>query len=443
MAAIAEDLMATVTEMVSPLATAANPANAANDANANAAIGSNASKITEEPKKKVKKERQIPIPKDSATFFRARAKDPKKFTFTADGNLQVPEMRGEPAKVIPLPFYRPATAEEIREVEAKQFEDIKGLEKEIDETSKLLRDALIEWRATGSGGVSDVLKYQRDLQRLDAQRTQLRYPVRWAKTFKNPAINTILTDQFYEKRKIGYPVSALQTRGISFEQSIRSSSSAFASAEGSASEGEGEGEGEEREIQEHFIIFYDTTDPEHGLLSPDTMVEFIFNSTQYTSLIQAYQGERVAALGRKDLRPSILKSRNPRQIRLLGSKVVGQVENPRELWINILKSLVSQHPRFADMLRATGNDTLVFADPRDGVLGVGLALEDPLATDRNSWKGENILGQAWQAVRASVQQGEEKEQKGGSLEFTESATTKNEVNERRANVLKGLYRKRA
>ena len=249
MAAIAEDLMATVTEMVSPLA---NSANAANAANANAAIASNASKITEEPKKKVKKERQIPIPKDSATFFRARAKDPKKFTFTADGNLQVPEMRGEPAKVITLPFYRAATAEEIREVEAKQFEDIKGLEKEIDETSKLLRDALIEWRATGSGGVSDVLKYQRDLQRLDAQRTQLRYPVRWAKTFKNPAINTILTDQFYEKRKIGYPVSALQTRGISFEQSIRSSSSAFASA--SASAQGSASEGEEREIQEHFIM---------------------------------------------------------------------------------------------------------------------------------------------------------------------------------------------
>lgn len=433
MAAIAEDLMATVTEMVSPQVNATANANA--NASANASANANAS-AEEEPKKKVKKERQIPIPKDSATFFRARAKDPKKFTFTADGNLQVPEMRGEPAKVIQLPFYRAATAEEIREVEAKQFEDIKGVEKEIDETSRLLRDALIEWRATGSGAISEVLKYQRDLQRLDAQRTQLRYPVRWAKTFKNPAINTILTDQFYEKRKIGYPVSALQTRGISFEESIRSSSSAFVKASDSSAEGS---EGEEEETQEHFIIFYSTTDPEHGLLSPDTMVEFIFNSTQYTSLIQAYEGERVAALGRKDLRPSILKSRNPRQIRLLGSKVVGQVENPRELWINILKSLVSQHPRFADMLRTTGNDTLVFADARDGLLGVGLAVEDPLATDRNAWKGENILGQAWQAVRTSVQEGE---QKGGDLTFTESGTTNKEVNERRANVLKGMYRKR-
>jgi len=425
--------MATVTEMVSPQVNATANANA--NASANASANANAS-AEEEPKKKVKKERQIPIPKDSATFFRARAKDPKKFTFTADGNLQVPEMRGEPAKVIQLPFYRAATAEEIREVEAKQFEDIKGVEKEIDETSRLLRDALIEWRATGSGAISEVLKYQRDLQRLDAQRTQLRYPVRWAKTFKNPAINTILTDQFYEKRKIGYPVSALQTRGISFEESIRSSSSAFVKASDSSAEGS---EGEEEETQEHFIIFYSTTDPEHGLLSPDTMVEFIFNSTQYTSLIQAYEGERVAALGRKDLRPSILKSRNPRQIRLLGSKVVGQVENPRELWINILKSLVSQHPRFADMLRTTGNDTLVFADARDGLLGVGLAVEDPLATDRNAWKGENILGQAWQAVRTSVQEGE---QKGGDLTFTESGTTNKEVNERRANVLKGMYRKR-
>ena len=417
MAAIAEDLLATVTEMVSPPS------------------------VQEVPQvKKVKKERQIPIPKDSATFFRARAKDPKKFTFTADGNLQVPEMRGEPAKVIPLPFYRPATLEEIRAAEAKQFEDIKGIEKEIDETSKLLRDALIEWRSSGAGASSDVLRYQRDLQRLDAQRTQLRYPVRWAKTFKNPAINTILTDQFYEKRKIGYAVSALQTRGLSFEQTVISSDSAFAFAPSEDVDSVPDGD-EEIGSEEHFIIFYSTADPEHGLLSPDTMVEFIFNSTQYNSLIQAYEGERVAALGRKDLRPSILKSRNPRQIRLLGSKVVGQVENPRELWINILKSLVSQHPRFADMLKGTGTDTLVFADPRDGVLGVGLAPEDPSATDRNAWKGENMLGQAWQAVRKSLEEEPQSDQQGG-LTFTESATTQKEVNERRGNVLKGMYRKR-
>ena len=52
---------------------------------------------------KKKRERQIAIPKDSATFFRARAKNVKMFKYTADGNLQVPEMRGQPAKVRDIP----------------------------------------------------------------------------------------------------------------------------------------------------------------------------------------------------------------------------------------------------------------------------------------------------------------------------------------------------
>ena len=53
-----------------------------------------------EAPKKSRGKRQIPIPKDSASFFRARAKEPSNFTFTADGNLQVPAMREEGAKII-------------------------------------------------------------------------------------------------------------------------------------------------------------------------------------------------------------------------------------------------------------------------------------------------------------------------------------------------------
>jgi len=411
-------------------------ANAETPSEANAPVEDAPAGAKEEPQPKEKKKRQIPIPKDSATFFRARAKDPRAFKFTAQGDLQVPEMRGEAAKVIKLPFYRPATVDEKREMEEAQMDAIKVIEREIDETAKMLRDAIVEWRE--SGITSDVIKYQKDLQRLDAQRTQIRSPVRWTKTFKNLSVRDVLVEQFYEVRKLGYPVEALRLRSLTFDKMVRASDAPFASAAEAPS---AEVSDEEEEAEEEFVIFFSPADEEHGLLSPDTMVDFVFNATQYNSLMQAYQAERVTMLGRKELRVAILKSRSPTQMRIIGSKVVGQVEDPRELWVNILKSLVSQHPRFGDAVTATGDATLVFADPRDGVLGIGIPVEDPQVTDREAWKGTNLLGQAWQAVRTSLKEAPVEAQKGGS--YTEHGTTDKEAKETRSRVLMGNYRRRA
>jgi predicted NAD-dependent protein-ADP-ribosyltransferase YbiA (DUF1768 family) len=395
-----------------------------------------------EAAKKKKKERQIPIPKDSATFFRVRAKNLKMFQFTEDGDLQVPEMRGEPAKVIQIPYYRPATAEETLEDEQKSMEAIQEVEREFDETYKLLKRAIAEWRTTGVS--TDVIKYQNDMQRLDSQRTQLRSPLRWTKTFKNLSVNKILLTEFYEQRKLGYPVEALKIRTQTIEQSIRADG--FTKPAPVAVVAAEEGSDEEEEAPEEFIIFSSPTDPEHGSLSPYTMVEFIHNSTKYNCFLQAYEGERLNMLGRQDIRPTLLKSRSTAQMRVIASRVVGQPPAPRELAISILKSLVSQHSRFADDLRATGTATLVFAEPKDGVLGVGMGVADPQITEKTAWKGTNFLGQAWTAVRAGlppVADAEDAEeipaQTGG---YTEHGTTLKEAKEKRANVLKGFYRRK-
>jgi len=391
------------------------------------------------PEPKKKKERQIPIPKDSASFFRVRAKNLKMFQFTEDGNLQVPEMRGEPAKVIQIPYYRPATAEETLEDEQKAMEAIVEVEREFDETYKLLKRAVIEWRSTGFS--ADVIKYQKDLQRLDSQRTQLRSPLRWTKIFKNLSVNKILLTEFYEQRKLGYYVQALKTRTQTIEQSIRADG--FTKP---APVPEPVDEPSDEEAPEEFTIFSSATDPEHGSLSPYTMVEFIHNSTKYNCVFQAYEGERLNMLGRQDIRPTLLKSRSVAQMRVIGSRVVGQPPAPREVLIAILKSLISQHSRFAEDLRATGTSTLVFAEPKDGVLGVGMGVADEQITEKTAWKGTNFLGQAWTAVRAGLPPAEEAEadsevpaQSGG---YTEHGKTLEEAKKQRANVLKGFYRRK-
>ena len=355
-----------------------------------------------QPAPKVKRPRQEAIPKDSAGFFRARAKDPKRFTFTADGDLQVPEMRGEASKVIKLPYYRPATVDETREEEEKQMDQIKQVEKEIDETARSLRDAMVEWRK-GAGGADEVMKLQRDLQRLDAQRTQLRSPLRWTKTFKNLSIRDVLVGEVYEVKKLGYPVEALRTRSLGMEQTVRSSDEKPLQAKAEEAEGAEEAEEAEGAEEEEFTLFFSPADPEHGLLSPDTLVDFIFNTRQYNSVRQAYEAEKIIHFKREaDFLKPLLKTRSTATMRIIGSKVVGQLPEPKETMTNILKSLISQQPRFADMLRTTDGSTLVYADPRDGVLGIGIPVEDPQVTDRAAWKGTNFLGQAWQAVRDSL-----------------------------------------
>lgn len=419
---------------------------------------------TDEPedaseKKEVKptkrKERLIQIPTDSSSFFRVRAKNLHMFQFTAGGDLQVPEMRGESAKVIELPFYRPATADEIAQEEQRQIDEIRAVEREFDETFKLLKTAITEWRATGFS--ADVIKYQRDLQRLDAQRTQLRSPLRWTKEFKNLSVNKILLTEIHEKRKLGYPVLALQSVRLPYEKTIIASATKPVKGEAEAEAEEAEGEGGEGEggeggegEREQFTLFSSPTDPEHGFLSPDTMVEFIYNSTKYNCVLQAYEGERLTMLGRQDVRPILLKSRNPRQMRVITSRVVGQVETPRELLINILKSLISQHPNFADDLRKTGTSTLVFTEAKDGVLGVGMSATDPQITEKSEWKGKNFLGQAWTAVREGLPPAEEDQdaeelqdvqaiQQGG---YTEHGKTAEEERVQRTKVLMGKYRHR-
>jgi predicted NAD-dependent protein-ADP-ribosyltransferase YbiA (DUF1768 family) len=379
------------------------------------------------------KKRLIPIPKDSATFFNARAKDIKAFQFNSDGNLAVPEMRGEPAKVIELPFYRDATIDEKREKEEQIKDELVAIEKEYDETASLLRQAMEVWRTTGAA--TEVLKYQRDLSRLDAQRTITRSPLRWVKTFGNPAIRDILLENVYEQRKMGYPVSAMILRSMTFSESVRPGEKPVAPSASVADQAEAVSVSGANA----YIVFFDPADQEYGILSPETMVDFVFNSTKYTSLLQAYEVERVTAIGRKDLRPVLLKQVNPKQIRTMASRVVGKLENAREIWIQILKSATSQDPRFKILLQLTGDDIIVYADPRDTVLGVGLPAEDPAITDRTQWKGENMLGEAWQAVRSSLA---EIEQLPTTDSYTEHGKTQEELKAERTKVFRGGYYRR-
>jgi predicted NAD-dependent protein-ADP-ribosyltransferase YbiA (DUF1768 family) len=359
-------------------------------------------------------------------------------------------MRGQAPKVIEIPFYRPSTSEERLSEEKRRYEQIKDVEKEYDENLQSLKEAMAIWRQTGAA--SDALKFQRELTRLDALRTQLRSPVRWTVENKRVPIRKVLLDKVNEDKRLKYPVYTLSLRSLYFEELVKVGKLAEPVLEDLA-EAAAEPEGES------FVLISTPDDARYGPLSPDTMVDFVFNSTMYNGLVQAYEVERITRLGRrKDIGPLLLKSRSPGTIRILAQKVTGDVENPRNLWIEIMRALVAQRPRYADILKSTGDATLVYTNhkekslPKERRWGVGLTVEDPATMVRASWEGPNTLGQAWQVVRDSLPgeaeaeaEAEAEEAKaplqGGS--YNESGKTLADAKKQRSGVLSGYYRRKS
>ena len=390
--------------------------------------------------KKVRKPREIK-PTDSKTFFKARAKDVGRFQFTAEGDLRVPSIGGEEAKTLPLPFYSPATADELSETDSKRKEEILRAEQEYDELCKQLSTAMDEWKS--SGDFIDAVRLQKELLALDSRRTSLRSPLRWGKLIKNPTIKkvqmheTAVVDEKQKDLKLGYPVMTLVGRPYTFEQTVlprKEKPKVEVAVEPVET------------TEQTFVLFDRPEDPEYGLLSPETPLEFVFNTTKYNSIMQAYHVERVTQVGRTDMRAALLKLVNPKSIRGIGSRIVGketkEVEAPFKLIKDIVKTVVLQDARYAPLLRKTGTDTLIYAEPLDKILGVGISIDDEAAaTNSSRWNGAlNLLGKAWEEVRKTLPREEETVQQGGA--YLESGRTVQDVKQARSKVLMGYYRRK-
>jgi predicted NAD-dependent protein-ADP-ribosyltransferase YbiA (DUF1768 family) len=367
------------------------------------------------------------IPKDAKTFFMAMAKDPKKYGFSPTGDMAILTPTGTVDTTIPLPTYRETTPEERKDYDTEVREKIRSVETEYDEALKKLKDALILWKETGLS--SDAIKTQRELTRLDAERSTLRSPLRWVRSYRNLERKSLLLHSKQPDLGIGHPVFSLHLQSIPFNKRVV------------VSTGEITAPVKEEVVQakeERFVVF--STGTEEGVLSPETPMDLTYNGTRYNSILQAYHAERVGQLGNQGLRTSILKATNPKTIRFMGDSLKGVIENPstRELLISIAKEAAKQDERIAPVLRKTGLDPLVYAEAKDRVLGVGLSIDaKEQLVQRDAWMGENLLGQAWEVVRIGLEDGV---QSGGAV--LEKARTLEDVKKERSHVLMGMYRKR-
>ncbi len=104
---------------------------------------------------------------------------------------------------------------------------------------------------------------------------------------------------------------------------------------------------------------------------------------------------------------AVIDAKTPKEAKACGRAVRGFVEaewnDVRETYMLAgLRLKVRQHPEIAKALVATGTAPLGEAAPRDKVWGIGLGVERARAMDPALWPGRNLMGKAWETVRAEL-----------------------------------------
>lgn len=90
--------------------------------------------------------------------------------------------------------------------------------------------------------------------------------------------------------------------------------------------------------------------------------------------------------------------KDPATVKQLGREVSGfreEIWNPMS-WLIVREGNIakfSQNSDLYDVLLATKGTTLVECSPTDKIWGIGRGIKDPLALKRETWNGQNRLGE--------------------------------------------------
>ncbi|PVD23799.1 hypothetical protein C0Q70_17073 [Pomacea canaliculata] len=132
--------------------------------------------------------------------------------------------------------------------------------------------------------------------------------------------------------------------------------------------------------------------------------KFSVDGQLYNCAEQFMMHQKAVLFGDHAVAEKILTSKDPRAQKSLGRKVKNFDE---AAWtgecFNIVKrgnrAKFSQNDSLKSILFATHPRTLVEASPVDTIWGIGLSEDNPLAWDRSTWQGKNLLGLALTEVR--------------------------------------------
>lgn len=131
---------------------------------------------------------------------------------------------------------------------------------------------------------------------------------------------------------------------------------------------------------------------------------FVVDDVAYGSAEHYMMAQKALLFGDREIYEKIMAAGTPNEMKALGR----QIRNfDQDKWDASKYQIVvdgnaakfGQNDALKAFLLGTGNAVLAEASPYDGIWGIQLAAEDPLATDPKCWQGENLLGFALMEVR--------------------------------------------
>ena len=152
---------------------------------------------------------------------------------------------------------------------------------------------------------------------------------------------------------------------------------------------------------EQFTFFW------YGIYSQWHGSPFVFRDMNFTHAEQFMMFCKAMVFDDLETANKILASNNPKEQKKLGR---GVANFNLEAWEQISKHIVyvgnyckfSQNLSLKIKLLATKDNTLVEASPYDKIWGIGLKEDDPRALKRDTWLGENRLGEVLTQVKKDM-----------------------------------------
>lgn len=306
-------------------------------------------------------------------FYKHRIDNPAQYSYGPDGNLVVLDTAGTPTKTIPMMNFRRLNNEEVVELSRERMErvrtfevgsteQVKSAQEPKDSSDKTpvaelsyvdalanLRDIYAKYKRGESGftarAVKDANQKVKDALKL---RDKALYPLKHIREFNNPIIKHILVDS-RDERHIGYKVYTIKQFPFKKEDAYGHYVTPEEEAELARKTSMKGGSA----IDVILIETYE--DPIRGFLHPAYIKDFSYTSTQYSSVYQAFEVERLKMLRNQLLVDQLMKTRSPRTIASIAAQDKTPIANPYELWFSILKAFYQQNTDLAKQLVETGS----------------------------------------------------------------------------------------
>lgn len=153
----------------------------------------------------------------------------------------------------------------------------------------------------------------------------------------------------------------------------------------------------------NYIFFWKS----ESIFSQWYSCNFIDLDNTYSSTEQYMMYQKAKLFNDLEIANKILKTNNPRTIKMYGRKVKNFNEN---IWIKNRENIVyngnllkfQQNKYLQKELLKTNNKILVEASPYDKIWGIGMNKNHKDILDKTKWKGLNLLGICLMKVRETI-----------------------------------------